>query len=164
MAKTTPIRKVLVSKSKLRGLVADGLGALDAGHRTAIEVDLRPAFADSLEIDENLRKGRENENRWDYLLGHGEIDCVVGLEPHSATNKEVTVVIKKRQMALEHIRSHLADGMYIRAWFWVASGKVDFVPMEKATNRLNNNGITFVGRQLLTRHVEALRTKKSKKV
>ncbi len=39
--------------------------------------------------------------------------------------------------------------MYVADWIWVASGKVDFIPMEKAVARLNENGIRFVGKTLL---------------
>jgi hypothetical protein len=41
----------------------------------------------------------------------------------------------------------------VAAWYWVASGKVDFVPHEKMLNHLNENGIEFVGRRLTAKHL-----------
>ena len=163
MSRATPIRASLDPESSLLPHVRDGIGAVSDGDRSYIDQAIRGEFADSLETDENLRVGREQENRWDYLLGHGASRAIVAFEPHSATNKEVSAVIGKRAKALEQLRPHLAEGAYVRDWFWVASGKVDFVPMEKATNQLNNNGITFVGKQLLAKHLAALAPAKAKK-
>ncbi len=145
----TPIRAGLIEKSSLRQLVEGGLQAIAGDHRALIEMDTREAFADSLDIDAAFRKGNEQENRWDYLLGHGPSRKIVGLEPHSANNKEVSTVIKKREAAVRHLRPHLKAGVFVAEWFWVASGNVDFVPLEKATTRLDQNGIRFVGRKLL---------------
>jgi hypothetical protein len=61
----------------------------------------------------------------------------------------VTTVIAKRKAALEQLRPHLKPGVFVTDWFLVASGRVDFIPMEKATARLAQNGIRFVGTKLL---------------
>ncbi len=114
---------------------------------------VRSSFADSLDIDQGLKEGREQENRWDYLLGHGPSKQVVGIEPHSAENSEITTVIKKRQAARHQLQDHLCDGVFVAKWFWVASGKVQFAPMEKATLRLAQNGIEFVGRKITNKHL-----------
>ncbi|MGH9441443.1 MAG: hypothetical protein ACRD16_04150, partial [Thermoanaerobaculia bacterium] len=63
--------------------------------------------------------------------------------------KELSTVIKKREASLRHLRDHLKPGVFVSDWFWVASGQVDFIPMEKAVARLNQNGISFVGRRFL---------------
>jgi len=163
MSQATPILASLRSTSTLREHVKVGMGAIEKSHKSYIDEQLRAAFADSLETDENLKKGRDTENRWDYLLGHASSRAVVGLEPHTANNNAVPVVIKKREKALEQLRPHLIDGARVRAWFWVASGKVDFLPMEKATTRLANSGIAFVGKQLLAKHLAALEPETKKK-
>ena len=150
--RSTPIRAGLKPSSVLRAHVADGLGAIAKSHRGLIAHELKPQLSDSLEIDENLKKGHENEHRWDYLLGHGPSQTFVGLEPHSASNHEITVVIKKRQNALEALRRHLTEGSKVAHWFWVASGKVDFVPVERQMLRCAQNGIEFVGRALRPGH------------
>lgn len=145
---TTPIRLALLPTSTLQSKVFDGLGALAKAHRQLIDDNLRQSFADSLEIDESLRQGNERDNRWDYLLGHEESALVVGLEPHSAYTGEVSTVIAKKSSARQQLKNHLAHGSKITAWFWVASGKVDFAPHDKVVRRLEQEGITFVGGKL----------------
>lgn len=153
MSGTTPIRKALVNESPLRSLVHDGLGALKKVDKGYIEEEIRAQFADSLDIDAAFEKGHETENRWDYLLGHDESGRIFGLEPHTANDGGVPVVIKKRERSREHLRTHLKQGVQIADWFWVASGKVDFTAQETTTLRLAQNGITFVGKQLLAKRL-----------
>jgi hypothetical protein len=153
---TTPIRGALSPSSSLQEVVRDGLGALDKSHKQLIDEKLRPSFADSLEIDESLRKGADQENRWDYLLGHDESSLVVGLEPHSAYTGEVSTVIAKKSSARKQLRSHLKTGSRIAGWFWVASGKVDFAPHDKVIRRLEQEGITFVGGMLREKDLRRL--------
>ncbi len=122
-------------------------------HHIYFDEAVRSSFADSLDIDEAFKEGREQENRWDYLLGHEPSKQVVGIEPHSAENSEITTVIKKLEAACQQIREHLRDGVFVAKWLWVASGKVQFAPMEKATFRLAQKGIKFVGRKITKKHL-----------
>jgi hypothetical protein len=151
MKRSTPIRDSLTATSALHGRVRDGLSAVRTAHRSYVHESLRSAFADSLDTDDAFRAGHDTENRWDYLLGHESTRRIVGLEPHTASDKEVSAVIKKRARTLEHLGGHLKPGRRVEAWYWVASGAVDFTMMDKAIIRLANNGITFVGRQLLAK-------------
>jgi hypothetical protein len=144
---------MLLGTSVLHGGIHDGLGALEKAHKRLIDEELRPSFVDSLDIDEGMRAGREQENRWDYLLGHGETSSVVGLEPHSAYTGEVSTVIEKKRAARGQLLAHMKPGSRIAAWFWVASGKVDFAPHEKTIRRLDQEGITFVGEALRAKHL-----------
>jgi hypothetical protein len=123
--------------------------ALQPGHRKLIEPALRGAFADSIDIDAAFLQGRETESRWDYLLGHGVRKIIIGLEPHTANNHEVSTVIAKRRAALDQLREHFQPHSRVVEWFWVASGNVDFTPLDKAHARLNQNGIRFIGKQLV---------------
>jgi hypothetical protein len=149
----TPVRAALRLDSSLIPNVKDGLGAVMKAHRIYFEENVRSAFADSLDIDEGLKKGLEQENRWDYLLGHEPSKQIIGVEPHSAENSEITTVINKRVAARQQLRGHLRAGKVVAKWLWVASGKVHFVPMEKATLRLAQNGIKFVGRNITNKHL-----------
>lgn len=150
---TTPIRRALLPNSSLRRDVRDGLEAIEKKHRSLLGADIRVCFADSLEIDESLRRGNDQANRWDYLLGHSESEAVVGLEPHSASTSEVSTVIGKKKAALRQLASHLKPGARVVSWFWVASGRVDFVPHERVVRRLDQAGITFVGETLKKKHL-----------
>ena len=155
----TPVRAALQQESALHSAVANGLDAIERAHKDYIEDALRSQFADSLALDDALHAGHEQENRWDYLLGHKPSQQVVGLEPHSAHSDQISTVIKKRTAALRQLQDHLASGMRVAAWYWVASGKVDFQPLEKVTLRLAQEGITFVGTRLRSKHVQSLPAK-----
>lgn len=153
---TTPIRSRLRVGSTLINQVKEGLGAVDKAHRGYIAGEIRKAFSDSLEIDENLKEGHDQENRWDYLLGYTAGACVIGLEPHSANAGEISTVIQKRKAALEQLRPHLKDGAKIAEWFWVASGKNHFLDTEKTRRLLDQNGIRFVCPKLAAKDLTQL--------
>jgi hypothetical protein len=149
----TPVRAALSPASSLQARVEDGLGAMENDHHGYIEKSLRAEFADSLNLDEAMGAGHAQENRWDYLLGHGPTTAVVALEPHSARQDEVSTVIAKRTAARDQLRPHLKPNARIAAWLWVASGRVHFADTEKARLRLDQNGIQFVGKRLLRKHL-----------
>lgn len=145
----TPIRSALKPTSALQNSVKDGLGALLNKHYNCVEKFLRSKFTDSLDIDEGLKSGREQENRWDYLLGHKDSGQIIAVEPHSANSGEVDTVIKKRQAALLQLKDHLRDGRHISKWIWVASGNVQLYPLGKLMLQLDQNGITFAGKMIM---------------
>lgn len=149
----TPVRRILRAGSSLLPKVQDGLGALPPAHRTYLDDEIRSAFADSLDADDGLRAGRDQENRWDYLLGHTSSGQVVGVEPHSAREDQIGTVIRKRMAARDQLREHLRDGATVSRWFWVASGKVHFAETEKVKFRLDQNGVEFVGKRVMAKHL-----------
>ena len=152
-AVNTPLRHVLHERSSLHASIEDGMDAVSKSHRTYFDESIRSTFADSLELDEALRSGRDQENRWDYLMGHAPSGEVIAVEPHSAKQDEITTLIRKRQAALEQLAGHLRDGARISKWLWVASGKVHFAETEKAKLRLVQNGIEFVGTRVMAKHL-----------
>ncbi len=152
----TPVRSALRKEPPLQASVRDGVAALLPVDRARIDERLRAEFADSLDLDAATREGREQEHRWDYLLGHGPTASVVALEPHGAIEKEVQVIIEKRRASRDRLRSELKEGQFVKAWFWVASGSVGFPDTDRTRRRLDQEGITFVGRNLLPRHIDKL--------
>lgn len=151
----TPVRAALLPSSPLQGLVKEGLGAVGTAHRNYLHADVRGDFADSLELDEAMKAKHPSDPRWDYLLGHAPSAKVVALEPHSAKDEEVDVVIRKRKAALEQLRDHLENGARVDRWLWMASGKVKFAALEKTRRLLDQNGIQFVANQVLPKHLPA---------
>lgn len=152
----TPLRAALTSTSTFLPLVEDSIKALKSEHRKLLDTNVRQAFADSLDLDEATKKGREEENRWDYLLGvqHDDKgDRIIAIEPHSAKTDEVSRVIEKRKAALQHLGGHLKDGKKVQKWLWVASKDVHFADTEKVRRQLDQNGIEFVGRSVQARHL-----------
>lgn len=144
----TPVRAALDDDSPLCAKVRDGIGAVQNSHRKYISEELRNEFADSIDVDEALRPGREGENRWDYLLGHGATGHVIGLEPHSAKHDEISTVIRKKEAAQKQMETHLKPGAHIKMWYWVASRKIQIPQLDKARLRLSQHGICFVGTML----------------
>jgi hypothetical protein len=145
----TPIRRGLRPESRLQSLVCNGLQAVEGAHLKHIEEDIRAEFADSLDVDRAFQAEHAQENRWDYLLGHCGTRKIVALEPHTAANKELSTVIRKREASMRHLRGHLKPGVVVAKWFLVASGRVDFIATEMARARLDQSGIQFVGKTLL---------------
>jgi hypothetical protein len=127
--------------------------AIKNTHRSHFHEGIRSSFADSLDIDEAFRQGREQEHRWDYLLGHQESRQVIGVEPHSAHTGEISTIISKLEAARRQLRDHLRDGVRVSKWLWVASGTVQLHPPEAARLRLGQSGIEFAGRQITSRHL-----------
>jgi hypothetical protein len=154
-SRKTPVRSALVETSELLPSVADGLGALSAAHRELFDREVRASFADSLDLDEAMKRGREEENRWDYLLGHGASGEVVAVEPHSAKDGQTDTVLKKKIAARAHLKDHLRDGARIHKWLWVSAGKVHFANTEKTKFLLLQNGIDFAGSKITAKHLSS---------
>jgi len=124
------------------------MGAVITSDRDYFDGSVRACFADSLDLDDAMRVGHEQENRWDYLLGHKSSREIVAVEPHSAKEDQITNVIRKCEAARVRLRGHLRDGVGVAKWLWVASGEVHFADTEKARRRLDQSGIKFVGRKV----------------
>lgn len=100
-----------------------------------------------------MKPEHAQESRWDYLLGHAPSGEVVAVEPHSARQDEISTIVRKLTAAKRHVRPHLREGVNVARWLWVASGKVQFANTEKAKLNLDQNGIQFVGRKVLAKHL-----------
>lgn len=159
--KKTPVRLALTKGSTLLPLVSDGLTAVETAHRHLFDSAIRPSFADSLDLDKAVKQGREQENRWDYVLGHEPSGKVIAVEPHSAKQDAIDTVIKKRTAARDHLKSHLRAGAAVPKWLWVAAGKVHFADTEKAKRLLDQHGIEFVGAKITTKHLPSASTSAS---
>lgn len=146
------IRKSLLDDSTLQPHVKDGISAIKKVDAFILDKSIRSEFEDSLDLDEHTRVGREGENRWDYILGHSS-GRIIAIEPHSATNGEVSVVIAKKDASQRVLIDHLRSGKAVSSWNWVSSGKVALMPLDKIRLRLAQNGITFVGRSLGRKHL-----------
>ncbi len=154
---TGPVGRALVN-SYLAASIKTGMQALSNETRRRVASDVHADFLDSIDLDEATRARHPKDARWDYLLGHDTSSKIVGIETHSASTSQVSRVIDKRARSIEHLRTQLVEGSYVAAWYWIASGRVDFVPHEKTVNRLAQNGIQFVGGRLEPRHLVSLRS------
>lgn len=142
------ITNALCQGSSLRAGVRRNLGALIKRDLHLIEERERVRVADSLDLDSATTAECPNANRWDYLLSVPDAGRVVGLEPHSAGDSDIKVVIRKKQWAEVYLRGHLRQEHRVSRWYWVSHGRVTFSRMERARRELDGNGIEFVGRTL----------------
>jgi len=150
---TTPLRGSLAPRSSLIREVQDGIGAVKGTDCNYFDVEIRSAFGDSLDLDAALLKQHSQKRRWDYLLAHSPSREIIGVEPHSAKEDQISTIIRKREAAKDQLASHLKPGRRVSRWLWVASGRVHFAATEKAKLRLDQNGIQFVGRRVLAKHL-----------
>jgi hypothetical protein len=150
-----PVTRALKG-SYLTAAIQGGIQAVPTDKRKHISESVRSDFLDSLDLDEASRPRFPNDARWDYLLGHATSSKIVAIETHSAETSQVSKVIQKRTASLGHLQGQLATGHHVAAWYWVASGRVDFVPHEKTVLRLSENGIQFVGGRLEAKHLAHL--------
>lgn len=135
--------------SSMRARVQPGLQALASRDRQAIDATPPDLVRDSLDLDLALAAEYPNEARWDYLIGIAAPERnPIAIEIHPATEGEVDRIIEKKRSAQPHLRTHLRGGARIRAWYWVASGKVALPPTGSGARRLAAAGVRLAGRTL----------------
>lgn len=148
----SPVRDALEGESSLHSKVMDGLGAMKPKDKDFIDPAIRSKFQDSLDTDLAFIESHRQDHRWDYLLGH-DSQILVAVEPHSAKTDEISVVISKKAALEKQMSSHLKGGKGISKWLWVASGRTDFQKVSQARITLSQHGISFVGRQVMAKHL-----------
>jgi len=141
----TRLTSALKRGSELLAHVQDGAGAIARKHHQLIARDQIRRIGDSLDLDAATRAGREQEHRWDYLVSLPDADKLVAIEPHTASDKEIRVVLEKKNNATRVLREELRDGVSVASWHWVTT-KVAFSRMEPARRVLDQNGIKFHGK------------------
>jgi hypothetical protein len=150
MARKTYLMEALTKESRLRDLVEHGMGAFARVDLNLLAMDQRRRIGDSLDLDAASQDEYPEANRWDYIVSVPDLAVFAGIEPHSAKDSEIRVVISKKNHATEYLRHHLQEGYRITKWFWVCHGTVSFSKMDRARRSLDQNGINFVGRVLRT--------------
>jgi hypothetical protein len=116
--------------------------------RTLIAPDERPKIGDSLDLDGALRHEFPNANRWDYVFSVPAAGKLIALEPHTAKDSEISVLIAKKKHATAQLRRHLLPQYRVAEWLWVSHGRMSFSRMEQATRRLAQAGIKYLGRSV----------------
>jgi hypothetical protein len=154
-SKPTPLRVALRETSRLKDLVCDGLNALKSVDKDRFAEEIRARLSDSLDLDNAINQdvSYKDSHRWDYLVGDSRSQSILAVEPHSAKSDEVSRVIAKRTAAREQLAAHLRPGTIIARWLWVASGNVQFADTSRERRRLDQSGITFVGKRVMAKHL-----------
>lgn len=144
----TLLRAALRPTSSLLAGVENGMGAFLARDRALIALKERPKIGDSLDLDAALREAFPNANRWDYVFSVPGTGKLIALEPHTARDAEISVLIAKKRHAATQLRAHLQNGYGVSDWLWVSHGPTAFTRMEQATRRVAQAGIKYLGRSL----------------
>lgn len=139
------LKRTLVKGSKLRALVRNGMDAITNADTILIALEERPKIGDSINLDNAMKDDLPEHNRWDYVLSVPSIGQLVGVEPHSARDSEISVVIEKKKQAITFLHDHLPPHHRVSKWYWVSHGAVRFSVMERARRRLDQAGIAFSG-------------------
>jgi hypothetical protein len=126
----------------------DGIGALSVRDRRLIVVGQRSRIGDSLNLDAALRKAFPNTHRWDYVFSVIDSGRLLALEPHTARDSEIDTMIAKKRHAMEQLRHNLRPDVAVSQWLWVSHGRPSFLRMERASRRLAQAGIKYLGRSV----------------
>jgi hypothetical protein len=115
----------------LQNAWVQGLGALRAQDRPHVAPENPRLLMGSADVDSALQGDQPNAHRWDFAIGHRHTnrqkDCVYWVEIHTASDKEVKVVLDK----LRWLKSWLAGegsllNQFERDFVWVSSGATSF--------------------------------------
>src|SRR5262245_1543292 len=110
MARETRLKKALRESSPLRELVQDGMGAFLSADIKLVAENQRDQIGDSLDLDAASQSEDPQANRWDYIVSVPDLKIFVGIEPHTAKDSEVSVVIAKKKHASAYLRNHFKNG------------------------------------------------------
>jgi len=144
---TVTLKSELHATSALQKHIMNGIDALDRRDQELIAPDERRRVGDSLYLDKAVEADHPQEHRWDYVLSVPDAAAIIGIEPHSAKDSEISVVIKKKCWAAGYLRKHMSSRGVSR-WFWVTHGRVGISILDKERRRLSKYGIEFVGKSL----------------
>lgn len=119
-----------------------GLNALKKPEKIKINLADLSLLEGSLDIDESTRQLYPNENRWDYAIGYG--GKIYFVEFHSASSKEVKVVINKLNWLIGWLRKEapLLDRLKIKnGFYWIQSSNFSVLKNSKYYRQAVQNGI-----------------------
>lgn len=152
--RTVSLHNFFKRQSRLRDDVKQGCRAIKTTDRNLIQPAVRTSISESIDLDEAMRGDYPHDSRWDYLIFESANGSIFALEPHSARDDQVDVVVRKKQAACSQLLSHTDEISAIQKWLWVSGGSAKISKGDKRMRKLNKAGITYIGRQLKKMHLE----------
>ncbi len=137
-----------------------GIQALAGSHRKQVTCKNPRRLTGSIDLDSALKRvpGHASANRWDYGIGYrpgNGPERVIWVEIHSATEKEVSTVLKKLQWLRDWLNGEAEQlhRMTERAdpdmrFVWIASSRVSIPGNSRRIRELNQKGIPSVKKML----------------
>lgn len=137
----------------LQSAWTEGLGALRAQDRSHVVPEDPRLLRGSADVDSALRPHEPNAHRWDFAIGYRHTnrqeDCVYWVEIHTASDREIGVVLDK----LRWLRAWLAGSgsllnQFERDFVWVSSGATSFTLGAPQLKQFAQLGLQHKGRFL----------------
>lgn len=142
------------------GAFREGIQALERSHRRHVTCGDPRRLTGSIDLDKALERepGYAEASRWDYGVGYrprnGD-EQAVWVEVHSATTREVSVVLRKLQWLRDWLNGNAEQLVRMtnataedRRFVWIASAGVRIPGNSPQARRLNASGIGKVVRHL----------------
>ncbi|HEV3036588.1 MAG TPA: hypothetical protein VHA33_02255 [Candidatus Angelobacter sp.] len=146
-------KKAVRMTPHLQNAWMQGLGALRSQDRPHVAPEDPRRLTGSADVDSALRPNEPNAHRWDFAIGHRHInrkkECVYWVEIHTASDKEVKVVLDK----LRWLKTWLAGpgsllNQFERDFVWVSSGQTSFTIGAPQRKKFALLGLQHKGRVL----------------
>jgi hypothetical protein len=131
----------------------EGLQALRAQDRKHIEAEDPRKLRGSVDVDLALRAEDPHGNRWDFAIAYQHTnhqdEFVYWVEPHTASDSQIDVVIKKANWLLKWLKQpgNLLD-QFKRDIVWVSSGRTSLTLSSPQSKRMALAGLTHKGQIL----------------
>jgi len=137
----------------LRGAYCTGLRALRAEDRSHIDAEDTRQLKGSVDVDLALRATDPHGNRWDFGIAYKHSnrkeEVIYWAELHTASDSQVSVVIRKVQWLLRWLRGQGAPlAVFERDIVWVSSGATTFTLSAPQQKQMAQAGLRHSGRIL----------------
>lgn len=146
-------RTAVLRTPHLQNALRPGLQALRAKDRPHVDPEDTRRLEGSVDVDSALQSRQPNANRWDFAIGYRhanrQTDFIYWVEVHTASDKEVKVILRK----LNWLRSWLQnDGKLLnqidREFVWVSSGVTTFTLDAPQRKQFAQCGLAHKGKVL----------------
>jgi hypothetical protein len=130
-----------------------GLEALRTRDRPHVEAQDTRSLSGSADLDSALQEQEPTAHRWDFAIGYVHtnrtLECIYWVEIHTATDREVNVVLNKLRWLKQWLKG---DGkklaQFERDFVWVSSGATSFTLTSPQQKQFAVLGLQHKGRVL----------------
>lgn len=153
--------EIAVRKTRyLENAYKNGLKALRAEDRIHIDAENTRQLRGSVDIDTANRTADPSGNRWDFGIAYRhsnrDADVVYWVKTHTASDSQVSVVLKKADWLLQWFKGH---GKYLATFekdiLWVSSGRTTFTLSSPQRKQMAALGLRPCGGKLRIRDLRS---------
>lgn len=130
-----------------------GLQALRAQDKAHIDPEDSRKLTGSVDIDSAYKQADPQGNRWDFAIGYQHTnrkqEVIYWVEPHTGSDSEIKVVIKKAQWLQAWFRNAGQElASFERDIIWVSSGATRLSPSAPQVKQMAQLGLRQAGQKL----------------